>query len=291
MVTVGALLNAISLFVFINPSKLIAGGFTGLASALTYIVHAMAPETPFEQQMPIVYFLLNVPLLVVSLIYLRGDFTFKTIWATVVCTVALGVFPVQMQFTDSRLISIIFGGFILGLAMHIASINNGSNGGTEIIAKLVQKYHPERDISSTLLVLNIVITICGSIIVMVVENEQIWTVAYSLMYVWIGAGSMGMFSRGMDHPQKYLIVTSKPQEMAQAIINVFHRGVTILDIEDNNGETAVNKMLMVVVQYRQTSTLRKIIAQYDPSAFTFVKDIHDVFSRPTFNRSYKTNEK
>lgn len=291
MITFGGVLNALSLFVFVNPCKLVAGGFTGLSSALTYIVHAMMPSVPYEQQMPVVYFILNVPLIVLSLIYLRGDFTFKTIWATVVCTLTLGIIPTDLQFTDSRLIAIIFGGFMLGLAMHVAAINNGSNGGTEIIAKLVNKYKPEMDISNVLLILNIIITVAGSIIVMVVEGENIWTVAYSLMYVWIGANSMGMFSRGMDHPQKYLIVTTKPQEMAQQVIRYFHRGVTIVDMEDNNGERDVNKMVMVVVQYRQTSTLRKIIANVDPSAFTFVKDIHDVFSRPSFNRSYKNESK
>lgn len=291
MVTLAALLNAVSLFVFINPSKLISGGFTGLASALTYVTHSLMPSISYEQQMPFVYFILNVPLIVISLIYLRGDFTFKTLWATVVCTVALGLFPVEMQFSDSRLICIIFGGFILGLAMHLAAINNGSNGGTEIIAKLVHKYRPERDISSILLVLNIVITIVGSIIVMVVEGEQIWTVAYSLLFVWIGASSMGMFSRGVDHPQKYIIVTTKYNEIAQTLLKYFKRGVTIVDMEDNDGNTNVNKMVVVVVQYRQTATLRRVIAKIDPSAFTFVKDIHDVFSRPTFNRSYKNEIK
>ena len=288
-VTVAAIINAISMYTFVNPSHLIAGGFSGLSSALTYIIYPLIPNAGYEVVMPIVYWSLNVPLLICSLIFLRGDFTFKTIWATIVTTLAmsgLAYFP-DLQFTDSKLIAIIFGGILIGLAMYIAAENNGSNGGTEVIAKIVAKYRPEIDLSTVLLLSNFAVLIGGSIIVMVLVERNFAIVIYSVMYILIGSNVFAMFRRGFNHPQKFMIVTTEYEQLSADITEHFKRGCTCLDMVQSDENAPPRKIVMVIVQYRQVSRLKQIIKQRDPSAFTFVKDVHDIFSRPTFNRSYK----
>ena len=289
-ITVAGVLNGISLYTFVNPANLIAGGFSGLSSALTYIVDPLIPAMNYDELMSVVYIVLNVPLLICSLIFLRGDFTFKTIWATLVCTVTLrglAYFP-DLRFTDNtRFISIIFGGILIGCAMYVASENNGSNGGTEVIAKIVAKYHPEIDLSRVILIANFAILIGGSIVVMVMVKFDIAIVIYSIIYVLIGSNVMAMFKRGFNHPQKFLIVTTEYEAISQDLTNYFKRGCTFLDVEQTDANAPPKKIVMVVVQYRQITHLKQMIKERDPHAFTFVKDVHDVFSRPTFNRSYK----
>ena len=290
-ITVGGIVNGISMYTFINPAHLVAGGFSGLSSALTYVLCLFIKTVSFEQLMSIVYFIINIPLLVCSLIFLRGDFTFKTIWATIVCTATLAVlayFP-QLQFTDNsaRLIAVIFGGVMIGYAMFIASEYNGSNGGTEIIAKIVSKYHPEIDLSNVILIANVGINILGSIIVILVVNESVSIAIYSLMYIFVGTRSMGMFKRGFNHPQKFMIVTTEYEQIVNDITTYFKRGCTCLDVVNSDENAPPKKIVMVVIQYRQMTHLKQLIKHRDPHAFTFVKDVHDVFSRPTFNRSYK----
>lgn len=287
MVTLGGAINAVSLFTFINPNKMIAGGFSGLASALSYVFELFIKNISYDKLMSIMYFVLNVPLLICSLIFLRGDFTFKTIWATIVSSIVLAILPPQFKFNESRLVSTIFGGILVGVAMFVAYNSNGSNGGTEIIGRIVNKYHPEVDISKVILMSNFCITISGSIVVMVIKGERVAIILYSLLYVIIGGNVLGMLKRGFDHPQKFLITTTKYEEIGLAISENFRRGFTVMDVKNSyDGQT--RKMVMVVVQYRQMHTLKKIIKQYDPQAFTVIKDVHDVFSRPSFNRSYKT---
>lgn len=285
-VTLGGVLNAVSLFTFVNPSMLVAGGFSGLASSLSYILELFLP-VDFDTLMSICYFALNVPLLICSLIFLRGDFTFKTIWATAVSSIVLGILPSGFKFHGARLVSVIFGGILVGLAMYVAYENNGSNGGTEIIGRIFSKYHPETDISRVVLVSNLIITVCGSIVVMVVENQHFDIVLYSLMYVVIGGNVLGMLKRGFNHPQKFLIVTSKYEKIGADISRYFKRGYTLFDVA-NSYDGVERKMIVVVVQYRQLHFLKHIIRRRDPNAFTVIKDVYDVFSRPTFNRSYKT---
>ena len=293
VVTLAGVLNAISMFTFLNPATLIAGGFSGLSAAISHVLVAVVPSLhdSFDGVMSVMYFVFNVPILICALIFLRGDFTFKTIWATIVSTVVLAVLPQNFKFHDaehSRLICVIFGGILIGIAMHIAYEYNGSNGGTEVIARIVSKFHPEMDISKVLLIFNFVITCTGSIIVMIfVPNQYVDVVLYSVLYILIGGNVLGMLKRGFNHPQKVLVITTKHEEIGADISAYFKRGYTSMEVA-NSYDGQVRKMIMVVVQYRQLYALKKIIKKHDPQAFTIIKDVHDVFSRPTFNRSYKT---
>lgn len=290
-ITFAGAINAISMYVFVNPAHLIAGGFSGLSSALTYILDPLVASMNYDELMSVVYFVMNVPLLICSLVFLRGDFTFKTIWATVVCTLVLGILPEiapDFKFHETRLISVIFGGILIGIAMYIASEHNGSNGGTEVIAKIVSKYHPEIDLSQVILYSNIFINLIGSTVVIVAINESVVIALYSLMYIFVGATFMGLLKRGFNHPQKFMIVTTEYEQLIKDITERFKRGCSCLDIENQSPDAPKRKMIMVVVQYRQMAYLKQFIKYRDPNAFTFVKDVYDVFSRPTFNRSYKT---
>ena len=128
IITFAAMINGVALFCFVNPAKLVAGGFSGISSVLTYVSCAIFPKLNFETMMSVWYFVLNLPFLIVSLIKLRGDFTFKTIWATIVCSVTLAILPPKLVFNASRLICAIFGGTLMGLSMYVCSLYNGSNG-------------------------------------------------------------------------------------------------------------------------------------------------------------------
>ncbi len=285
--TIAGTLNAISLFTFVNPANLIAGGFSGLASVISHVLEAFV-GIDFDKSMSIMYFALNVPLLICSLIFLRGDFTFKTIWATLVSSFVLGILPQDFKFYDSTLISVIFGGIIIGVAMYIAYEENGSNGGTEVIGRLVNKYHPEIDLSKVILFSNFFITLSGSIVtILVVPDAKFDIILYSFIYVVIGSNVLGMLKRGFNHPQKFLIITTEYEKIGQTIAEYFKRGYTSLDLESSY-DGKKRKIIAVVVQYRQMYLLKHIIKKYDPNAFTVIKDVYDVFSRPTFNRSYKT---
>lgn len=295
IVTLGAILNAISMYCFIDPCNLIAGGVSGLSSSIAYVVCYLIGDgnyQKFELIKWVVYFLLNAPLLICAIIFVRGDFTMKTIWATIVCTATGFLFtaylPESFKFTESPLICIIFGGILIGLAMYLASEVNGSNGGTEVIAKIVEKKKPGTDLSRVILICNLAILVAGAVIVMLLLNKRMEVVVYSLAYVFIGSTVMGVFKRGFNHPQKFLIVTTKYDEMASLITDRFKRGLSCMDVEKTWENSQDRKMIVVIVQYRQAPQLKQLIKHCDPKAFTIVKDVHDVFSRPTFNRSYKT---
>ena len=291
-VFVASMLIAISMYTFVTPTKLFAGGITGVASAVSFVVCSFVDTVTVEQLMPILYMAFNVPIMILALVFLRGDFTAKTIFSIVVSTVAMSVLPElfpTFQFSESRIISTIIGGVLLGSGMYVAYVNNASNGGTEIIGRVISVKRPEVDLSKVITILNFSLTVVGGTVIMIVEGESFWIIAYSLLFVLIAGEFMGMLQRGFNNPQKFLIVTGKSQQLTDAIVAKFKRGLNISDT-NNCYDGTPRKMLVVVVQSKQAPILKQIIADIDPDAFTIVKDVYDVFSRPTFNWSYKTNE-
>ena len=291
-VFVASMLIAVSMYTFVTPTKLFAGGLTGVASAVAFVVCSFVDTITVEQLMPILYMALNVPVMILALVFLRGDFTAKTIFSIGMSTIAMSVLPKwfpAFQFSESRIISTIIGGVLLGGGMYVAYVSNASNGGTEIIGRVISVKRPELDLSKIITIINFVLTIVGGVVIMVVEGESFWIVAYSLLFVLIAGEFMGMLQRGFDNPQKFLIVTGKSQQLTDTIVKEFKRGLNVSDT-NNCYDGTPRKMLVVVVQAKQAPKLKQIIANIDADAFTIVKDVYDVFSRPTFNWSYKTNE-
>lgn len=274
-VLISATLNAVCLHVFINPIKLIPGGISGLASITSYLV----PEIP----MSLLYFVYNIPLLICAVIFLRGDFTIKTIVATLFSSLILQILPVELVFSDvnGKIISSIMAGLVSGIAMYLTYCHNGSNGGTEIVGRIVNKRHGEIDMSRVIFSLNLVILLVGGILL---KDGMI--LIYSLAMAYCSSQFFDIFSKGLDHPLRFTIITENADSLAMHITKAFGRGVTIFDVYDANGEKTDKKEVVAIVQYRQSARLRRIIKN-EGSTFVYVKEVINIFTRPVFHRHYR----
>jgi len=285
MMAVSAFVTAIAVYVFINPNKTVPGGITGVATTL----YNLFPSMEVSEY----YLILNAPILIVAMIFLRGDYTFKTVVASLVASFFMKLFEKfvpNFMFTDSPLIASIMAGMLLGLAMYIPYLNNGSNGGTEIFGKLAEKYRPEWNFSLVITIVNMVILLVGSYF-MIATGGDFMLIVYSAITIVVGGKVMDLLAQGVDHPKKFMIVTTQPQQITDAVLSKFGRGVTVMDMYNDDGTLKQTKMVLVVVQYRQAATLRRLIKKVDNQCFAFVKDVGDVWTRPTFNRSYSYDKK
>lgn len=278
LVAVAGALNGISVHTFVHPNFLVPGGFTGLASLISYFT---------GWDISLLYIVLNIPLLVLAVIIIKGDFAVKTIVATVSCSLLLKVLPADLIFTESVLIAVIFGGIMVGTSMFVATINNGSNGGTEVIGKIVEKKRPEVDLSQIITIANLSVLVLGSFLLIFFQDGSLWIPFYSLIYVIVGGRVLGMLSLGIDRPKRFMIITKKHEEIAEEVSLKFKRGVSIADTYDFEGNSKEYKAVIIVCQHRQSGRLKKLIKKIDGEAFTIVKRTESIILRPTFNRSYK----
>ncbi len=270
---VAAFIYAVAMRVFINPAEIVPGGVTGIASVISYVT---------DVNVGLMFFILNLPLLIVAVILLKGDFTAKTVVNSVSNAIFLQVLPESIAYTDSMLLSTVMGGALVGISMHLAYKANGSNGGTEIIARLIHKYKPEKDVSGLILILNTVIVFGGSIFLMF-NGGVVLTVVYSLIYTYLSGWFMGFLGRGHGDIVRFFIITSKPDVIREKVASTFSHGFTCLDVYGRGG--VKRSGIVVIIKRRKESAMRKIIAQSDKEAFVIVKQVYDVIVGGKFSQS------
>ena len=141
-ITIGLMLYTFGWTVFLLPYEIVTGGVTGLSAIIFY-----ATKIPIEYS----YFVINAALLVVALRILGFRFMMKTIYAIVALSVMLWAAQKVMMGPDGEfyqilgkgqeLMSLIIGCIITGSGLAVVFLSNGSTGGTDIVAAVVNKFH------------------------------------------------------------------------------------------------------------------------------------------------------
>lgn len=279
LLTFSALSYAIAFHSFIVSNFLVPGGITGVATIIQYSTGFAAKWSNY---------LLNIPLMVLAIIFLHKDFAIKTIYCTTMITAWLWVLEVvQMPaFGGDVLLAVFVGGILSGISTYLGFEARGSGGGTEILAQLAYHKHPDLDMAKMLVSMNVVIMSVGGFFTGSGKFE-LWTVVYSVLYSFIGSVTLSILERGVDQAVRFNIITKNPDVISQKISDLLKRGVSQITIVDENGnEKPDYKMLLVVVQFRQVYAVKHVIAKYDKECFAFSSSVDGVISRPDFNKRY-----
>ena len=285
IITLGMLLYIVGWSVFLVPNQLVGGGVSGLASVVQYATNGAV-------KMGYTYFVVNVVLLIIAMFILGNTFGFKTIYAIVIASVGLNVFqeiiPADICQTlaveNGKLMSSIMGGLMAGVGIGLCMSQGGSTGGTDIIALIVNKY---RNVSPGKMILAMdVVIILSSLLVPIQDadgsimqfNEKITTCVYGFILIVVNGTVLDMVIAGTRQSVQLFILSKKHNEIADAITNDLHRGVTVL-----NGMGWYTKepteVLMVLTRKYDLNVLLRYIKNIDPEAFLSVSTVTGVYGK------------
>ena len=285
IITLGMLLYIVGWSVFLVPNQLVGGGVSGLASVVQYATNGAI-------KMGYTYFVVNVVLLIIAMFILGNKFGFKTIYAIVIASVGLNVFqeiiPADICQTlaveNGKLMSSIMGGLMAGVGIGLCMSQGGSTGGTDIIALIVNKY---RNVSPGKMILAMdVVIILSSLLVPIQDadgsimqfNEKITTCVYGFILIVVNGTVLDMVIAGTRQSVQLFILSKKHKEIADAITNDLHRGVTVL-----NGMGWYTKepteVLMVLTRKYDLNVLLRYIKSIDPEAFLSVSTVTGVYGK------------
>ena len=285
IITLGMLLYIVGWSVFLVPNQLVGGGVSGLASVVQYATNGAV-------KMGYTYFVVNVVLLIIAMFILGNKFGFKTIYAIVIASVGLNVFqeiiPADICQTlaveNGKLMSSIMGGLMAGVGIGLCMSQGGSTGGTDIIALIVNKY---RNVSPGKMILAMdVVIILSSLLVpsqdadgsIMQFNEKITTCVYGFILIVVNGTVLDMVIAGTRQSVQLFILSKKHKEIADAITNDLHRGVTVL-----NGMGWYTKepteVLMVLTRKYDLNVLLRYIKNIDPEAFLSVSTVTGVYGK------------
>ena len=228
IIALGVFIMAVGLQFFFFPNKIASGGITGFALIITHM---------FNIPSSIIVTIGNVILFSMAFVMISGQFGIKSIYATILLSLFLGLFEKftpNYAFTDDLILATIFGSVFTAVGVAMIYMFEASTGGTSIIGKIIQKY---------------------------------FHIGYGMSNFLADATvtALAMFSFGIELALVGLLS-----------VKDFDRGCTILKaIGGYSG--AERDILLVILDRRQFISLRKFLKENDPRAFVTVTETSKVF--------------
>lgn len=259
IVALACIAMAFNINYFFVGNKLAQGGVSGLSLIIHYLSNI---------DISYLYFVLNIPLIILAYVFLGKNFLLKTLFATFILSIFLKVFASFSEPLDDILLAAIFGGAINGIAVGVVFYAGGSTGGMDIVAKIINKYTGipiSRILLATdFMILSMVAVIFGKVIFM-----------YTLISLVISSKMIDIIQVGIYSAKGVTIITNKEDELRKKIMEDTGRGITLISARGGYTQKGVGMLYCVVGQY-QLIRVKTIVKEIDPSAFMIVADVHEV---------------
>ncbi|MFZ3589252.1 YitT family protein [Bacillus sp. DJP31] len=259
LITLGAILMAVGLEIFLVPNKVIDGGIVGISIILSYLT---------GWQLGLFLFILNLPFCYLGYKQIGKTFAISTVYGITVLSIATTLLHPVPAFTEDLLLATVFGGIILGIGVGIVIRYGGSLDGTEILAILFNKQVPF-SVGEIIMFFNIFIL--GSAGFVFGPDRAM----YSLIAYFVAFKTIDITITGLDESKSAWIISDQSKEIGDAILNRLGRGVTYM-----NGEGAYSgddkKVIFCVITRLEEAKLKEIVEEIDASAFLAVADIAEV---------------
>ncbi|MBE6994888.1 MAG: YitT family protein [Ruminococcaceae bacterium] len=263
MITAGAVLYVFALKVFITPMQIPSGGIAGLALLCNYIL-----GLPFG----VVTIVMNVPLLLFGYKMLGRDFFFKTLYMTVLSSVLTDLAGFLPAYDGDILLAALFGGIIKGVGFGLVIRSGGTAGGSDVISKYIFRKR-SIPIGTTNMTLNVCVLLMSAFFLKSIES-----LFYGIITQYVVSVVMDHIIYGSDVQKEAMIITSKPDEISQAVLSELRHGVTA--IEGKGMYTGQERtILLVVIRRHETNQLKKLILNIDEGAFMMLSDTSEVLGR------------
>lgn len=271
------------------PHAFVGGGLTGICSAIYYVTGGLFPSLfpEYGGAIPVwlTTFVFNAILLLIAGFTVGWRFTIRTMVGVAAITFWYRIIPILPEpiIADPWLGAII-GGFVFGLSLGCVLAANGSSGGTDIVAMIVNHY---RNISlGNIMLLCDILIIASAFFLPLPEAMleeggnptylQIKRVLYGVTMTFAYTIAVDWIMSRLHRSVHFLIYSSKYDEIATAINTTVNRGVTVLDGTGWYSQKPM-KVISVLVRKPESSLVFQLIHEIDPNALVSIADVRGVF--------------
>jgi len=276
-ITIGAAITALAINVFLVPYKIAPGGLSGLATVLFYISNGKLP-------VGITMLAINVPLFLLGYKLIGRRFFIRTLYGTIVLSAIIDLTEsYSANFAKRLLINVdstastpdillysIIGGFIMGIGVGIVLKMDATTGGTELIAKLLNKTFKGMTIGQLLLWIDAII-----ILFAIIAFDSLLIGLYSLVSLFVTIKVIDAMVEGVDFARAIFIISEYPDQISKKILTSLDRGVTELSGKGSYTGNSKN-VLLCVVDRTQVQEVKKIVHSIDKNAFMIFADVREV---------------
>lgn len=260
----GVIIVAFAIKFFLAPNKIAAGGISGIA----IILNNFFKDIPVGAFM----FVMDIALFFVAFVILGRNFGGISLFASMslagITWILDYIFPYNAALTDDLLLATIFGTIISGVGMGIVFNQNASTGGTDIIAKIINKYF-HIDMGKSLLLIDLIVTIVAGITLGLDQG------LVAVLGVILNGSIIDKTIEGLNISKQIIIVSKENVKIKEFILRELDRGCTL--ISARGGYTGKEtELLYTVLGRKEMIRLKEYVKEIDRYAFINVSDSHEV---------------
>ena len=251
----------VALSVFMVPFKIAPGGASGLATVLHYLTGL---------RVSVLIPLINIPIFIIGIIRLERDSIVKSVFGTVVLSIATETAAILPPPTSDPLISAVFGGAVMGIGISAVLSRGGTTGGTDILVLVIRRSFSEVSVGRLYLLID------GAVIAMAgLAFSSGEVIFYSAVSLVVSTYMTDAALEGLNLARLVYIISDSNREICDRIYAELKRGVTGLNsVSMYSGRSG--RILMCVIRKGQLSKLKKIIQDIDKDAFVIICDAKEV---------------
>lgn len=263
LLTIGALISAVAIIVFMAPFQIAPAGVSGLA----VIANHLNPALPIG----LMVLIGNIPIQVLGFRTLGGwRVVASTIYYVVVYSLAIDLlnpYLAGVQVGDDVLLNALFGGIIGGVGGGLVYRAGGTQGGTSTLGRILQ-YRFGMPLSTTSLY-----TDTGVIALAGIAFGSWEAALYAMVALFAGAMASDYVLEGPSVIRTATIVTDQPQEVARVLLQDLGRGVTSWSGKGMFTDQE-HTVLFVTITRPQVNALRRLVFSVDRNAFVVIGQGH-----------------
>lgn len=261
----GLIIVALGFHVFMVPSQLAAGGVSGLS----LVIHSLFPVV----NVGLFMLVMNVILFVLGFILIGRDFGGLTVYCSLFLSGFIALLssyvPIHQPVVDDLLLNLVMGTMIQGVGMAIVFYENASTGGTDVLAKIINKFFG-LPLGKGLLLVD------SSISLLAMKVFGLRVGLYAFLGVMMSGFLIDKIIAGFDERIQVMILSSKDDLIRDYILKELGRGSTYLEARGAYSMES-RDMLSAVISKREYLRLIKFIKETDPRAFVTVGFVHEVY--------------
>lgn len=260
-IVVGTLLLAVATNGIIIPNKLLSGGVNGISILLHFL---------FNFKVSLLVILLNIPIFILGFLFLRKTYLAYSLLGMLMLSFWLEVTSNLIIPAGNILSIVLIGGTLHGIGTGLIFKHDGSTGGTDIIAKIINQ-HFSINMATTTFAINVLILVLS----IYFFNIDMAVLTISTMFVSSKITNFAV--DGLNRKRTlYIITDSKHFEtLSHELLTALNRGVTMIPaIGAYTSDTKY--ILFTTVSMREVAKAKQIVLSIDPKAFMTVTETSQV---------------
>lgn len=260
---VGGVIFALGFDLFLMPHDLNAGGVTGLAMVVGYVLN-------LDNFVGTIAIVINLPLFFLGGLKIGKRFFWGSLIGLISSSVAIDLLALIPAPQTDVVLAIVYGGLLCGVGIGMVFVSGTSTGGSDILVRLLKLKFRNAPIGQISMIFDLSVAVLTGVVF-----SNVTSMLYTGVAVFLTTKVMDVVIYRFDYSKVALIITPEYEQVVEQISEKLGRGSTYLHGQGTYSREDT-KVVLTAVKRQQLTDLKDIVTHIDPNAFIIVQEAHQV---------------